>query len=41
MNEEAAVTEVPADSLLAEAAKPMDFTAGKPEGFPDDFCDAE
>jgi len=31
----------PADSLLAEQPAPLDFSVGKPEGFPDDFWDME
>lgn len=32
---------LPADSLLNEVNNAVDFTAGKPEGFPDDFWDAD
>lgn len=31
----------PADSLLADQTPALDFSVGKPEGFPDDFWDAE
>jgi len=46
MSEEAPTTDsaptpLPQDSLLNEASKPLDFATGKPEGFPDDFWDAE
>lgn len=30
-----------ADSLLADTPAPLDFAQGKPEGFPDEFWDAE
>lgn len=29
------------ESLITDAPAPIDFTTGKPEGFPDDFWDAE
>lgn len=43
MNEPAAqpTAEPSPDTLITPAPAPLDFTAGKPEGFPDDFWDAE
>lgn len=33
--------ETPTDSLITDTAAPLDFASGKPEGFPDDFWNAE
>lgn len=44
MTEEALAPEaeaLPADSLLNDAPSPLDFTSGKPEGFSDEYWDAE
>jgi hypothetical protein len=35
------VTAAPVDSLITAEPTAIDFTAGKPEGFPDDFWDAD
>lgn len=44
MSEDAATHEAPAvasDSLITDAKPALDFSLGKPEGFPDEFWDAE
>lgn len=42
MTEEVPVTpEAPIDTLITPPAPALDFAAGKPEGFPDDFWDAD
>jgi hypothetical protein len=38
---EAAPVETASDSLITEQPAGLDFSLGKPEGFPDDFWDAE
>jgi hypothetical protein len=40
-NEAVETPEVPADSLLVDAPKALDFAQGRPEEFPEEFWDAE